>query len=172
MQRFLFLCCITAMLGACVTVPVPLKGQFSEVNPSQVADSGQAGESVRWGGEIIKVTPGESATCFELLSRQLDAKARPRPSDSSDGRFIACRAGFYDPEVFVKGRDLTITGKVEGTEKGLVGKFDYTYPRVAADTIYLWPKRPLIIQTDDPWPYAPYWGGFGPYWGAGFWGPW
>jgi outer membrane lipoprotein len=172
MQRFIYMLPIVAMLGACATVPTPLKGEFSQLNPAQAVSSGQTGEQVRWGGEIIKVTPGESATCFELLSRQLDSRARPRQVDSSDGRFLACRAGFYDPEVFLKGRELTVTGTVQGTETSLVGKYDYTYPRIAADTIYLWPKRPLIIQTDDPWPYAPYWGGFGPYWGAGFWGPW
>lgn len=172
MQRLLLLLPMAILLGGCVTVPVPLKGEFSEVSPSQAAASGQTGERVRWGGEIITVTPGETATCFELLSRELDAKARPAQTDSSDGRFIACRAGFYDPEVFVTGREMTITGNLEGTQNGLVGKFNYTYPRVAADTIYLWPKRPLIIQTDYGWPYSPYWGGIGPYWGGGFWGPW
>jgi outer membrane lipoprotein len=112
MQRFIYMLPIVAMLGACATVPTPLKGEFSQLNPAQAVSSGQTGEQVRWGGEIIKVTPGESATCFELLSRQLDSRARPRQVDSSDGRFLACRAGFYDPEVFLKGRELTVTGTV------------------------------------------------------------
>lgn len=172
MPRYIYLIPLAAMLGACASVPVPLKGEFSAVSPAQAVDSGQTGELVRWGGEILKVTPGASATCFELLSRELDARARPRQVDTSEGRFIACRSGFYDPEVFLAGRELTIAGRIDGIQNGLVGEFDYTYPRVAADTIYLWPKRPLVIQLDDPWYYGPYWGAFGPYWGAGYWGPW
>lgn len=172
MRRFTSLLPLAVMLGGCVTVPVPLVGEFAKVSPDQAASSGQTGELVRWGGEIITVTPGETATCFEILSRELDSKARPGDVDSSNGRFIACRNGFYDPEVFVTGREMTITGRIDGTENGLVGKYNYTYSHVAADTIYLWPKRPLVIETDYGWPYTPYWGPYGPYWGGGFWGPW
>ena len=43
---------------------------------------------------------------------------------------------------------------------------------MAADAIYLWPKRPLYVNTPyyDPWMYG-YGGpwGWGPYWGP-FWG--
>jgi outer membrane lipoprotein len=160
-----------AGLVSCATVPAPLQGQFSAATPHDAAAAG-ASQAVRWGGEIIKVEPKKDATCFEILARQLDASARPLSSDPSDGRFKACRAGFYDPEVFARGRELTVTGTVTGTDSGKVGEFDYSYPHVAADTIYLWPKRPMYARTPyyDPWMYG-YGGpwGFGPYWGP-FWG--
>lgn len=169
-------------LAACATVPVPLKGEFAATTPSAVvgaggdrptSDAASRGERVRWGGEIIKVEPGRDATCFEILGRELDGSARPVARDTNAGRFIACRSGFYDPEVFVKGRSMTVTGTLAGTQRGRVGEFDYTYPRVEADVVYLWPKRPLVVQQRDPWPYDPFWGPrFGPYWGgAGWWGP-
>ena len=158
-------------LAACATAPVPLKGDFATVTPTDSVAGTHSGQRVRWGGEIIKVEPGSSETCFEMLSRELDASARPRRGDSNTGRFIACRSGFYDPEVFTHGRELTVVGSIAGTEMGKVGQFDYTYPKVAADVIYLWPRRPLVIEQRNPWPYDPFWGpGFGPYWGGGFWG--
>ncbi|GAA0719920.1 Slp family lipoprotein [Dokdonella soli] len=159
---------LAAGLASCATVPTPLQGQFSAAMPRDTANAG-SGQTVRWGGEIIKVEPKTDATCFEILARQLDDSARPRSSDASGGRFIACRNGFYDPEEFQRGRDLTIVGRVTGTDRGKVGEFDYSYPHVAADAIYLWPKRPLYVRTPyyDPWMY-----GFGPYWGYGpYWGP-
>jgi outer membrane lipoprotein len=164
---------LSATLTACATAPVVLRGEFAELNPAQSATAPHAGERVRWGGEIIRVEPGEVSTCFEILSRELDASARPGREDGSQGRFIACRSGFYDPEVFVKGRELTITGTLDGKQLGQVGQFDYTYPKVAADTIYLWPRRPLVVTQRPAWPfYDPFWGpGFGPYWRSGFWGP-
>jgi outer membrane lipoprotein len=173
MRIALLLLPTAALLGGCATAPVPLAGEFAVLTPAQSVADSRSGERVRWGGEIIKVDPRADSTCFEILSRELDGRARPLARDHSDGRFIACRAGFYDPEVFVRGRDITIVGNVTGSEKGRVGEFDYTYARVAAEAVYLWPKRPLVVeQRHNGWGPDPFWGpGYGPYWGGGFWGP-
>jgi len=171
--RLLLLATGLLTLASCATVPTPLQGQFPPVNPRDAAAAN--GQAVRWGGDIIKVEPRTDSTCFEVLARELDASARPRASERapSEGRFIACRQGFYDPEEFERGRDITVVGHVSGTEHGKVGEFDYTYPLVQADAIYLWPERPLYPRTPyyDPWMYGfgPYWGGWGPYWGP-YWG--
>lgn len=163
-------------LASCATIPTPLQGQFAATLPRDAAASGSTHQAVRWGGEIIKVEPKADATCFEVLGRELDATARPMMRDPAAGRFIACRSGFYDPEVFTRGRDVTVVGQVTGTDRGKVGEFDYSYPHVAADTIYLWPRRPRYVSSPyyDPWMYGygPYgWGwGVGPYWGGPFWG--
>jgi outer membrane lipoprotein len=170
-MRTLIVLAPLVLLTACATAPAPLKGEFSALKPADSLKGSHNGTQVRWGGEIIRVDPGASTTCFEVLSRDLDASARPMMRhDTSDGRFIACRNGFYDPEVFLKGRELTVVGRVDGSERGRVGEFEYTYPRVAADAIYLWPKRPIVVEQRG-WGYDPFWGpGFGPYWGGGFWG--
>ncbi len=150
------------LVSACATIPSPLQGDYASIAP---ADAPSAGSAVRWGGEIIEVRPRADATCFEILSRELSASARPRPGDTSGGRFLACRAGFYDPAIFRAGRELTITGRVDGSEETLVGEYRYRLPRVAADVIYLWPER---IEREAYWvPYDPffpysYYGPFGP----------
>jgi outer membrane lipoprotein len=161
-----------AGLAACATVPAPLQGQFANTTPR---DTRNAGSAVRWGGEIIKVEPKADTTCFEILGRELDGSARPLSREANGGRFIACRAGFYDPEEFERGRDLTVVGQVTGTDHGKVGEFDYAYPHVAADAIYLWPKRSMYSRSPyyyDPWlyGYGPYGYGFGPFWGGPYWG--
>ncbi|NII10307.1 Slp family lipoprotein [Oleiagrimonas sp. C23AA] len=165
-------------LGACATVPQPLKGNFNPVSPSAVQHSGASSAAqVRWGGQIIDTEPGQNETCFYMLSRPLDSSARPSESskDDSAGRFVACHAGFYDPEVFTKGREVTFTGTLDGTVTRKVGSYDYVYPRLEASTVYLWPKRQPIRYRDpyyDPF-YNPYFGPWGP-WGWGydpFWAP-
>lgn len=172
MSKPIILIPLLLTLAACATAPVPLKGEFSTLLPSAALAGNHSGERVRWGGEVIKVSPGENETCFEILSRELDASARPRRHDSSEGRFMACRSGFYDPEVFTKGRELTVVGTLDGSEVGRVGQFEYTYPKVAADAVYLWPPRPLVIEQRSAWPYDPFWGpGYGPWRGGGYWGP-
>lgn len=174
-SQLLAIAVLGGALGACATVPQPLQGQYTALTPREAVNGSADGQNVRWGGEIIKVEPKATMTCFEVLARRLDTAARPMQRDASDGRFIACRSGFYDPEEFERGREITVVGRLTGTDRGKVGEYEYTYPHVAADTIYLWPKRPLVVRTPDydPWrygygPYGP-WGWGGPYWGP-FWG--
>lgn len=160
-------------LAGCANVPPQLAGQnFSALAPQQAAQQDATGERVRWGGSIVAVVPETDKTCFEILSRELYADARPRPRSQSSGRFIACSKGFYDPELYKKGREITVTGALAGTEKHKVGGYDYTYARVNADNVYLWPLRDRR-DGSYAWPYFydPFWGPWGPYWGGGFWTP-
>ncbi len=166
-MRNTILAFVTATLvSACATVPKPIAGDYSDLGPRQAVDSHANGQRVRWGGEIIKVDPQENVTCFEVLSRDLSAEARPIRRDHSQGRFIACRDGFYDPALFTEGRDITVVGTVSGTETHLVGGYEYTYPRVNADAVHLWRKPETYVHGYyQPWPYMydPFWlGGWGP----------
>ena len=152
-------------LGACATVPSQLQGTYSTIQPEQAAAQQAPGESVRWGGKIVDVHTEKLYTCFEVVGAPLDSSGRPKKVDDSNGRFLACRDGFYEPEVFANGRELTISGKIDGYETRKIGDYDYRYPRVAADVIYLWPER---LNYDDH--YHGYWG---PGWGWGWYGgPW
>lgn len=74
-----FLLPVIAVLGlaACATAPKPLQGQFPTVSPSDSTASAQVGTSVRWGGKIIQTKPAQGQTCFELISRPLNASGRP-----------------------------------------------------------------------------------------------
>ena len=136
-------------LSACASTPQPLQGTFSSLLPDDAAMRESAGELVRWGGHIVGVDPQSQRSCFEVVAAPLTASGRPQNVDRSEGRFIACRAGFYDPEVFKPGREITISGRIEGIETRKVGDFDYRYPRVAADVVYLWPEqrsRTVIVE--------------------------
>lgn len=129
------------LLAGCVTAPKALQGEFAMVEPGQAAREGRVGERVRWGGRIVTVSPEATRTCFEVVGVRLGSDGRPLAKDQSSGRFLACRAGFYDPEVFLPGREVTITGQVDGHEDRKVGEYDYRYPRLAADVVFLWPER-------------------------------
>ncbi|MEO8801822.1 MAG: Slp family lipoprotein [Rudaea sp.] len=159
------------MLAGCATVPPQLAGdQFSTMTPQQAVASASHGERVRWGGELLKVEPKSDSTCFEVMSRPLWSDARPKRRGESSGRFIACSKGFYDPELYRKGRDLTVVGQVDGSEQHKVGEYNYTYAHVAADHVHLWPVRDDRDQY-GPWPryYDPFWGPYDPFWGGGLW---
>jgi outer membrane lipoprotein len=141
------------LLAGCATTPRPAaEGPLASITPAEGRTPEAAGAKVRWGGEILEVRPGKAETCFEVLARELSASGRPRETDSSQGRFIACAPGFYDPAVYSRGRELTFTGTVMAPEQGKIGEHAYVFPRLAVDQLYLWPKREYLQpRYYDPW---------------------
>ena len=160
------------LLAACATQPKPLQGEFQALTPHDAAIGDHSGAVVRWGGRIVQTVPGQDSTCFQMISRPLGGTGRPLSSapDVTDGRFIACRQGFYDPAVFTAGREVTFMGRVDGVESTRIGEFDYRLPRMAADVVYLWPVvNDVRVIHHSPF-YDPFWGPrWGPRWGMWGW---
>lgn len=167
MKSRAFLVAGAAMLmAACATLPQPLQGEVVAITPAQARESGREGLPVRWGGRIVDTRPLSDRTCFEMIGSALDADGRPRDmTDDGSGRFVACKSGFYDPAIFLKDRELTFIGRIDGFESRRIGEYDYRQPRIAADVVYLWPKaRPVDVRYPAPRPW-PWWGwDWGPGW--------
>jgi outer membrane lipoprotein len=162
--RPLLLPLLLAGLAGCVSAPKPLRGEFDAVSPTEAATRGTVGGLVRWGGRIIEVEPGPDRTCLVVLAQALGAEARPRDQDLSQGRFIACRSGFYDPAIFAIDRAVTVSGRISAFETRPIGDYDFTYPVLAADVLYLWPEaRDVeVIHFGPLWPMYRHhpWGGY------------
>ena len=148
-----------ALLAACASQPRPLQGTFNEITPRDAAASDATGATVRWGGRVVGVEPHPNRTCFEMMSTQLSGHGRPYwAADDVGGRFIACRTGFYDPALFEKNREVTFTGRIDGYETRKIGGYDYRFPHLAADVVYLWPIREYAtITRPAPWPWWGWW---------------
>jgi outer membrane lipoprotein len=158
------------LVGACARPPAPLAvSPLAEVTVEQARQHDAGGQRVRWGGTIAAVTPRRDETCLEVVSRPLDDQARPRRTDQTDGRFIACAPGFYDPAIHTQGREVTVVGTVQSPTEGTIGEYAYRYARLAAERVYLWPERetqrvvyygpwvePLWYPYWGPWPYYPW----------------
>lgn len=158
-----------AGLAACAKPPAVLQGPVTEIGVLQAQRQDMNGTRVRWGGRIVSTTPQADVTCIEVLGEPLDKRARPLPIDTSEGRFMACAPGFYDPEVFAEKRDVTVTGTLAGRIAGKVGDADYQFPKVEADVVYLWPERPPPgMYGGSYYPYGPYGGWWGYPYGYGY----
>lgn len=149
------------LLSACTTIPEQLKGDYSSLVPKE-ANEESLGTPVRWGGAILETRPENDYTCFEILSKELQTSMRPKNSDQAGGRFIGCKPGFYDPEVFKKGREVTLTGEIIHMDIRKVGDYDYHFPVVDMEFMILWPKRRNRVYYGM---YRPY------YWHYPFYGP-
>lgn len=154
--RTISLVIFTALLfSACTTIPEQLKGEYTPLIPDNATEK-SLGTPVRWGGVLLETRPENDYTCFEILSRQLQKSMRPVDSDQAGGRFIACKPGFYDPEVFEKGREVTLTGKLIHMDVRKVGEYDYHFPVVDIEFMSLWPERRESRYYGYYGPYRPY----------------
>ncbi len=161
MKRFTFTLLLILLSGlllsGCTTIPEQLKGEYTTLEPQNTTEK-DLQTPVRWGGIILETRPEADHTCFEILSKQLEKSMRPANKDEAGGRFLACRPGFYDPEVFEKDREVTVTGKLIYLDSRKVGEYDYNYPVVDIEFISLWPERKERVRYDRWGPYPYYWG--------------
>ncbi|MBW3550609.1 MAG: Slp family lipoprotein [Proteobacteria bacterium] len=158
--RLVLLALASALLAACASQPQPLQGEFAQISPRDAAETDSTGAMVRWGGRIVQVEPQDNRTCFEMLSTDLNLYARPYwATDDVGGRFIACRTGFYDPALFERNREVTFTGRIAGYENRQIGGYDYRFPQVDAEVVYLWPirERVDVVTRPTPWPWWGWW---------------
>lgn len=151
----------TAALSGCVTLAEPLRGEVSALRADEAAASVDAGARVRWGGVLVRTEPQQARTCFEVLSLRLDPSGRPvRDTDEAQGRFLACRTGFYDPALFAEGREVSFVGRIDGVELRRIGDYDARLPRIEADVVLLWPRRSpveVVPVPARPWPWWGWW---------------
>ena len=161
--RTINLVILTGFLSsACTTIPEQLEGEYTPLTPKNTTENDME-TSVRWGGVLLETRPESEFTCFEILSKQLEKSMRPKVSDQAGGRFIACKPGFYDPETFEKGREVTLTGKIIYMDTRKVGEYDYPFPVVDIEFMSLWPERRNPVYYDFYGPYRPYYWHYPPY---------
>jgi outer membrane lipoprotein len=147
--------------GGCARIPPRLVGTFPPTTVAQAQAADHVGERVRWGGEIVVTRPREQDTCVEIVGLPLDRQMRPRRTDESAGRFLACAPGFYDPAVYAPRREVTVVGTLAPTEVHRVGEREYEFPVVNAEVIHLWPERTERNVTYYPYPFDAW--GYYPY---------
>ena len=154
---------LSVLAAGCVG-PAPLPDPASApvaLTQVSVAPGTYVGRRVQWGGSIERLENHAQETWLEIVERPLNDHGRPRDSDQSGGRFIAKVTGFLDPVIYTRGRDVTITGTVDGESSRKIGEFDYRYVTVNAASARLWTPRTYVpVRYYDPFwydPWFPYW---------------
>lgn len=152
------------LVGGCAVFPEAIKlpdnTQTLAFATGMTEPAGHQGAWVQWGGVIAAVENRAEHTVVEMVYYPLRAYGRPIISRDSMGRFRVHVNGFLDPMVYRKGRAMTFSGKLAGTEEGTVGEHNYIYPKVMAKGFHLWDDiRRVEVATISVWPYS-YWGGW------------
>jgi outer membrane lipoprotein len=166
MKRFLL---ILLILSLCSCAPVirkdlieqgslnvPLKSM--QENPSQYT-----GRLYILGGLIVKTKFVPEGSLVEAVYVPVDSRGSLQDYKYAAGRFLALfpkAAGSLEPEIYKKGRKITIAGEFAGTRTGKIDEADYIYPLFNIKEIHLWEEeRPYGYPPSWYYPYGPY----GPY---------
>ncbi len=150
---------LVVFLSGCNTIPENLR-LGDEPGPELAAvvkdPALYQGQSVRWGGVIVKVENSAEQSLIELLGHDLNHYARPVIDSRISGRFFVVVDGFVDPLEFAQGRELTVVGTLQASETRKIGEFSYEYPRVNEIAHKLWPERKPIDEVDPFYYYDPF----------------
>jgi outer membrane lipoprotein len=162
MPRNIVLIGLILLLNGCATVPEPLRGDYPQaITPATIQARPEAylGQSVRWGGVILGTENLPQGSIVEILAYPLDSSARPLVDEPNQGRFLLRMKAFVDPAGFEARREVSVIGRIEGTQTRKIGEFPYRYPVVEGQALYLWaPRQPARPDYYDPWYpwHAPY----------------
>ncbi len=104
------------------------------------------------GGLILSASEDEMTSTLEVLVFRLDRGGEPIDIDPDGARFLARTADKLDPERYVPGQLVTLTGTVAGSEDVELPGRVYTFPLLLIHEIHLWeePFRRGLLPGQDP----------------------
>ena len=113
------------------------------------------GKSVMFGGIIVNTRNFDNRAEIEVIQKDLDSFGYPSRANKTGGRFIFVKEGFFEPEIWSKGRYVTGAGVIKGQSKGKIDNKDYRYPLIEVSELKLWQKRFNDSNYYGPY-YRPY----------------
>lgn len=141
-----------------------------------------------FGGVIVDDKLTASGSQLEAMHVPVDRYGHFLDRGMSEGRFLAFLPAderLLDPEVFRKGRRITIAGEFMDLRQGKIDEMEYLYPVFRIKQVYLWPRErqyypayyydpwfyPYPYFYGSPWWSYPYYGGYyyGDYYYGGTW---
>lgn len=110
------------------------------------------GDTMILGGVVIESLNREEGTELLILETPLDSQGMPADEVFSRGRFIAKTSRYLDPEIYTRGRKVTLAGEILGKETRPLGETHYGYPVIQVRELHLW--REVIRHYSYGWYYG------------------
>lgn len=118
------------------------------------------------GGHVLEVNNDSGGAVIKALQVPLKTGDKPGSKDRSQGRLLIHTVKFLDPEVYTKGRKITVAGKIITGSPGDNQTAPGPYLKLEAKELHLWPQyhapRYRYPYSDpfgywnDPWYGRPY----------------
>ena len=138
------------LTAACSSMePYPASGSRS-ITPGQVSrqKSAPLATPVEWGGVIVSLENLRNSTELEIIAYPLARNGQPDTDEPPVGRFIAVSGGYLEQADYARGRQVTVSGRIDRLREGKVGQAEYLFPVMLTQELRLWPKA----YGSDPTP--------------------
>lgn len=144
-----------AGVTGCANSPISddLKQQAQPLTVPEVAANPDStvGQTVIWGGTVVKTEPQEDGQTLYVQELPLKDNEKPRVNAPSIGEFVAQENEPMRPNSFRPGTIVTIAGTVEAPEQ----RHPEKYPVVRVAQLHIWASEsPTAGRTD--WGAGPY----------------
>ncbi len=153
-----------ALLGGCASYPdlvsVPENTTLAEYSSASADDAKLVGQQARWSGVITDIKNEADKTRVDALYYPAKSNGRPDLKDVPVGRFRVYVNGFLDPEVFEKGKPVTVLGEIKSSESQKIDEYEYVYPTLTNAKIHLW--KSSVAPSRVKFHYGSY--GYNPRW--------
>ena len=159
------------IIASCATKP-PEKIQQAPINDVTLAEVAAdpkrfVDTPVRWGGSVLKAVEIDEADGqrlqLEIQEYPLGEDGKPIQSATPGARFIAQIYPPYKKDQYFRGRMITVTGLIVGTETyALASGETQELPVISAAEQYAWKEK----AEGKGWPYR-LWPRFYFHWGSG-----
>ena len=137
--------------------PFPIPAGNPSLASVQANITAHHNKHVAWGGLILGIEVKQTYSVVSMLAKPVDNFGQPVQTDQSSGRFLAHFSGFVDPAIFTAGRELTVSGTIQGSETRKIGEFDYVLPIVNVENYRLWSvPPPQNYNASGYWMYDPW----------------
>lgn len=125
------------LLAACAGAPQMPPNRGPE--PAQAAAEPERwlGSRVVWAGTLVAVHNLADSSRLEVLAYPRRSNGDPDLDSAPLGRFVASYPGYLEPLDYAPGRQLSVRGRLAGSETGRVGEAQYDYPLVQAVQLQL-----------------------------------
>lgn len=144
MKYFLSIVTATVLIGCAHVISEELRAQVgTQPAPEAVFKDPDRykGKTVILGGMIVSSKNTDEGTYVEVLQKPLDARGRPKYTDTTYGRFIILHEGYLDTAVYSMGREMTLAGEIRGKLVRPLGDVDYDYLFLKSRELYLFPPH-------------------------------
>lgn len=162
---FISMALFFVLLPGCATIPVVQENALPPIPFSELIAQVEQykGNAVILGGYVLEVENQKDHTRILAVQAPLGFGQHVKSKDLSEGRLVLIYDGFIDPEVYTKGRQITVGGTIlDGADND--PEVLYPYLRIQANSIHLWPEekpRSPDYFNEDVWlyhyPYPWYW---------------
>jgi outer membrane lipoprotein len=142
-KTILLIILMAFFIGSCSVMSSQVRSESEPTVPYNIliekADS-YVGRTVILGGYILETNNLPDETVITVLQTPLNFRGYPKSMDRSEGKFVTTHKGKLDPDLYSRGRQITVAGRVLGSSVDQDSGCVNPCLKIESREVYIWPE--------------------------------